>query len=78
MLEIEFKYFLNNKAILIKNYTNKYIVIVGEAVVGVYDTNEEAYTESTKKYDLGTFLIRFCDVKGESHIQNFHSRAIFA
>ena len=78
MLEKEFQYYLDNKDRLIKEYTDKYIVIIGNEVVGVFDNEPEAYSSSVEKYGLGKFLIRFCDSNGESHIQTFHSRVTFA
>ena len=78
MLEKEFEYYLAHKEELIAKYTNKYIVIISNDVVGVYDTEAKAYADSISKYELGTFLIRFCDAKGESHKQVFHSRVTFA
>lgn len=77
MLEKEFDYFIAHKDEIIKNYTNKYVVIVGETLVDVYDSKEIAYIESSKKYELGSFLIKYCDFNEESYIQSFNSRAIF-
>ena len=60
MLEREFKYYQDHKEDLIKRYGGKYIVIVGEQVIGKYDTQETAYSESEKKHKVGTFLIQHC------------------
>jgi len=60
MLEKEFAYFKNNRDFLIKKYTNKYIVIVGEKVVDVYDNRINALKSSASKYGLGNFLIEYC------------------
>ncbi len=60
MLEIEIQYYKNNEKKLLEKYLEKYIVIVGKGVVGVYDTHAEAYAESRKEYRVGTFLIQHC------------------
>ena len=78
MLEIEFKYFLDNKKELISKYADKFIVIVGETVVANFDTESEAYTTSVKKYGLGNFLIQLCSDNESKQIQTFHSRLSFA
>lgn len=78
MLEKEFKYYREHITELVSKYLNKFIVIKDELVVGVYDTEKEAYGESVKKYELGTFLIQFCSKDQESYTQTFHSRVIFA
>lgn len=78
MLEKEFQYFLDHQKELVKKYDNKFIVIIGEAVVGSYETEAEAFLKSSEKYELGTFLIQQCISGEEAYSQNFHSRVTFA
>lgn len=77
MLEKEFKFYLDNQENLVKKYKGKYLVIIGENIVGVFNSDEEAYFESKKKYKLGTFLIQFCESGDSSYTQSFHSRVSF-
>ena len=77
MLEKEFKYYLDNQSHLIDQYSEKYIVIKGEKVVGVYDSDEEAYFDSIQKYKAGTFLIQYCEEGESSYTQSYHSRVLF-
>lgn len=77
-LEKEFNYFLNNQESLVKIYDGKFIVIVGEEVVGSYNSEIEALTECSKKYERGTFLIQLCAPGDQSYRQTFHSRVMFA
>jgi hypothetical protein len=77
MLEKEFNYFLSNQSKLVKQYGGKFIVIIGESVVGDYDSYEEALFESKEKYELGTFLIQECTEGEDAYTQTFHSRVIF-
>ena len=65
MLEKEFQYYLDNQDELVKKYSGRVVVIVGENVVGDYSNYEEAHFESKKKYELGTFLIQACAEKKE-------------
>lgn len=76
MLEKEFQYYIKQQKELLKEYSGKYIVIVGEEVVGTYESELEAYKESQEKHKLGTFLIQHCLVGKDSYTQTFHSRVI--
>jgi hypothetical protein len=77
MLEKEFKYYIDNQIEFVQKYEGKYIVIIGNAVVGIYNTEIEAYDETKKKYELGTFLIQFVSSGEKGYTQTFHSRALF-
>ncbi len=76
MLESEFKYYLDHQAELVTKYNGKFIVIKNESVIGVYDNNRDAYTETIKVEELGTFLIQHCLPGSESYSQTFHSQVI--
>lgn len=78
MLEKEFKYYIDNQNELVKKYLGKFLVIIGEQVVGSYDSYEESLSESQKKYEIGKFLIQQCLPGEDNYTQTFHTRAIFA
>ncbi|OFY61629.1 MAG: hypothetical protein A2Y71_03060 [Bacteroidetes bacterium RBG_13_42_15] len=77
MLDKEFNFYIKNQDKLLEKYNGRFIVIVGEEIVGDYNNLEEAYNESIKKHELGTFLIQQCLPGKESFTQTFHTRAIF-
>lgn len=77
MLEKEFEYYLKNQNDLVEKYNNKYIVIIGEKVVGAYNTDAEALIDAEKKYQLGTFLIQKCTPGKDDYTQIFHTRVTF-
>lgn len=77
MLKKEFQYYLDNQEELVKQHINKFLVIKDQTIVGIYDTKEEAYDDSTSKFELGTFLIQHCLPGTLSHTQTFHSQVIF-
>jgi prephenate dehydrogenase len=77
MIKEDFQYYLDNQTELVSEYCNRYIVIKDKKVVGNYGTEKEAYIESTKEYELGTFLIQHCMPGTENYTQTFHSRWIF-
>jgi hypothetical protein len=78
MLDKEFKYFVNHQKELVRKYNGKYIVIIGEEIVGIFDSIAQAYEDSIKKYTPGTFFIQFCIPGEEAYSQSFNSRVIFA
>lgn len=76
MLEKEFEFFRSNQKALVKQFKDKYIVIVGHEVVGSYSTNELAFYHAKQKHKLGTFMIQHC-IEGESaYTCKFHSNII--
>ena len=77
MLDKEFIYYKDHQEDLVREYNGKFLVIKDERIQGAYDTELEAYTESKKKFDLGTFLIQHCSPGKESYTQTFHSRVAF-
>lgn len=78
MLDAEYKYYLEHQQELLELYRGRFVVIVGNAVVGDYSTQAEAYLDSMKKYSLGTFLIQECKDGTSAYTQTYHSRVIFA
>jgi len=78
MLEKEFQYYLDHQTDLVAKYNGKYLVIREQEVIGVFDTDEEAYFETTKVHEPGTFLIQLCEPGESSYTQTFHSRVVFA
>lgn len=74
MLEKEFDYYTKNYLKLSEKYNGKFLVIVGESVVGSFDSASQAYSEAQKKYEKGHFLIQECLPTEASFHQTFHSR----
>jgi hypothetical protein len=77
MLEPEFEFYKAHQDELTKKHLGKFIVIKGESVIGVYDSEMDAYLETEKSHKVGTFLIQHC-LPLENLKQIFHSRVSFA
>ena len=75
MLDKEFQYFVQHQDELVSQYNWKYIFIKDQQIIGAYTTEIEAYTESSKKHKLGTFLIQLCVPCKDIYKQTFHSQA---
>lgn len=76
MLETEFEYYKKNRDIFLKKYLNKVIVIVGEQIIATYSTIAEAIENTSKDYEIGTFLVK--EVKENEQPIIFRSRVRYA
>lgn len=77
MLKKEFNYYLDHQDELVSKYQGKFIVIKNEKVIGVYESEVDAYTKTVGKEELGTFLIQECQPGNENYTQTFRTRVIF-
>lgn len=77
MLKEEFEYYLGHQNELLKKYAGKFLVIKNKSIIGVYDSEIDAYTEAVKKEEAGTFLIQECQPGNESYTQTFRTRVVF-
>lgn len=77
-LEKEFNYYLTHQKELVAKYKGRTIVIKNERVIGDYDSEIEAVSETAKTHALGTFLVQKCEPGQESYTNVFHSRVAFA
>ena len=77
-LQKEFQFYLDHQDELVKKYDGKFIVIKGGKVLGAYDDELTAITETEKSEKIGTFLVQKVS-KGEgAYTQTFHSRVVFS
>ena len=77
-LQKEFQFYLDHQDEIVKKYDGKFIVIKGGKVLGAYDDELTAITETEKSEKIGTFLVQKVS-KGESaYTQTFHSRVVFS
>ena len=69
MSKQNYDYFKQNLTELLVKYQNKYIVIKDLSVIGSYDSFDEAYENTIKTEELGTFIIQHCvDETAETYI----------
>lgn len=77
-LQDEFDYYLKHQAELVAKYRGKYVAIKSDRVLGAYDTEIAAVTETSKTEELGTFLVQKVEPGTDAYTQTFHSRVAFA
>lgn len=73
MLEQEFKYYLDTQGELLKQYDGKHIVIIGNSVVGAYESREQALDSAYAQYKPGTFLVQLCTPSERAESLHIHS-----
>jgi hypothetical protein len=76
-LQKEYDYYLEHRTELLEKFNGKVLVVKGQAVIGVFDSELEALQKTSQSHELGTFLIQKCDPTEESHTQTYHSRVAF-
>jgi len=59
MLDREKAYYEAHKTSLRERYCGKHILIIGDKVLGIYDTDRAAYQEGIKYAKPGAFMIKY-------------------
>lgn len=57
MLNKQIDFYKKHRKSFEKIYHGKYIVISDRKVIGVYESHREAYDESIKLHEIGSFII---------------------
>ena len=75
VLDREFEFYQKNKESILSKYENRFVVILNDQIIGIYDDRIEAIDETIKTHELGTFLVQHA-VRGDDEAF-FHSRVFF-
>ena len=76
MLDREFYYYRANQEELLKHYNGRFVVVVGDKVIGDYGSYLEAYVNTKKQHEPGTFLIQECTPGNKAYTVTCHNRAV--
>ena len=72
MLEQERAYYKQHQFELLEKYKGRWILLTGDSLYGVYDTQKQAYDTGVGKLGLGKFMIQ--EVEDEEKLtQKFYS-----
>ena len=77
-LQRDFEFYLSHQDEMVEKYDGQYIVIKDGAVLGAYDNELAAVTETQKSHKLGTFLVQKVSKGNAAYSQTFHSRVVFS
>ncbi len=78
LLQKEFRYYLDHQDEMVRQYDGKFVVIKDGKVIGDYDDELTAVTETQKTEELGTFLVQKVSPGTSAYSQTFHSRVVFS
>jgi len=71
MLVKEFQYYIKNEKEFLEKYPNRFVMILDECIVGVYDTEEAAYYDMVEKNITSPVLVQQClSNKGRTSLFN--------
>ncbi|MGR3911618.1 DUF5678 domain-containing protein, partial [Burkholderia sp. SR8] len=76
-LRDEFEYYLKHQTDLVSQYSGKVVAIKDQKVIGVFDDEIKAVTETQKTFPLGTFLVQRVEPGAQNYTQTYHSRVEF-
>lgn len=71
-----YDYYTQNFDELYEKFQNKFVVIKDCKVIGTYDTLDDAISTTSKKEELGTFIVQHCIKEDEGSCNNFYSNNI--
>ena len=77
-LKEEFQFYLDHQDEMVEKYDGKHVVIKNGQVLGAYDDELVAITETEKSEKIGTFLVQKVSKGGSAYTQTFHSRVVFS
>ena len=72
-----FRFYLQHQDELVAQYDGKVVVIKDGEVLGTYNDDLAAVTETQKSHALGTFLVQKVSAGTAGYTQMFHSRVVF-
>lgn len=76
MCKDNYDYYKSHLDELCKKFNNKYIAIKEQNIIGVYESFDQAFTETSKTEELGTFIIQLCSKDETSTVNYFYSNNV--
>ena len=76
LLRQEFDHYKTIQSQLVEKFNGKVIVLMGGDVLGVFESELDAMTQTKKRYEIGTFLIQKVTEGEEAYSQTFQSRMV--
>lgn len=61
MFKEELAFFVANQERLVNEHQGKVLAIKGSEILGVYETPLQAYLETKRQHEPGTFMIQLCE-----------------
>jgi hypothetical protein len=58
MLKVEIEFFNDHRGVWLTQFPGKIALVRGQALIGVFDTEDQAIAEGTRQFGLTAFLVR--------------------
>ncbi|MCY4450100.1 MAG: hypothetical protein OXE02_14790 [Chloroflexi bacterium] len=71
-----FEFYLTNQDTIVERYDGRFVVIKDDEVIGVYDSDLEAVTETKEVHPLGTFIVQKVSEGEADYTATFHSPSV--
>jgi hypothetical protein len=72
-LKKDLDWYIGNQKDLAAKYDGKVLLIFNQALIGVFDSFEDAYTEGAKRFEIGTFSLQPCSPDSDSYSLTIHT-----
>ena len=73
MQDNDFELYIKNFDQLYELYGDKYIAIKNQRIIGIYDSCAEGVRETSKKEEIGTFIIQKCGKDSSAYTNHIAS-----
>ena len=77
MFDEELQYFKEHQETLVSKYRGKILVLKNGELIGVYDNLTQAYFESQKDHELGTFMLQPCEPGSDAYSVTIATHGLF-
>lgn len=74
----DFKWYRQHQNELLKKHNGRVLAIKDGNVLGAYENELDAITETSKKFEVGTFIIQRCTPGTDAYTATFRTRVRFA
>lgn len=78
MFITELEFFKAHQDELVEKYNGKVLVLIGQSVVGVFDSYLQAYLEAQKEHPLGTFMLQLCEPGEDAYTVTITTPGLFS
>jgi hypothetical protein len=76
--ERNYRWFKEHLCHLVKKYSDKFIVVKDQKVIGAYDTFAAAFEETKFKEKPGEYIIQLCSMDESKTTAKFYSQVTFS
>lgn len=77
MIKDDFNYYTAHQDEIVDGHIDEFVVIKDSQILGYYKQEAEAF-EAMKNHELGTFIVKKCQLRGTDTVVYYNNRVSFA